>query len=120
MKKYEFFKVEGDKINRIRRHCPKCGPAVFLAEHKDRFGCGKCGYTEFKGGSRKQPEPQPGKSMQKPVEQQPTAEVKEETPVPEESEIKPDASDEPKKAVEPEEPQGETSEVSSEDNQAEP
>ncbi|MCD6403782.1 MAG: 30S ribosomal protein S27ae, partial [Nanoarchaeota archaeon] len=25
-----------------------CGPGVFLAEHKDRFSCGKCGYTEFK------------------------------------------------------------------------
>jgi small subunit ribosomal protein S27Ae len=31
MKKYQFFKVEGDKINRVRRHCPKCGPAVFIA-----------------------------------------------------------------------------------------
>jgi len=28
--------------------CPKCGAGVFLAEHKDRFACGKCGYTEFK------------------------------------------------------------------------
>jgi len=56
MKKIEFFKIEGDKINRIRRHCPKCGPAVFLAEHKNRFSCGKCGYTEFKGGGKKEPE----------------------------------------------------------------
>jgi ubiquitin-small subunit ribosomal protein S27Ae len=54
MKKYEFFKVEGNKINRIRRHCPKCGPAVFIAEHKDRFSCGKCGYTEFKSGGKKE------------------------------------------------------------------
>lgn len=50
MKKYEFFKVDGNKINRVRRHCMKCGPAVFLGEHKDRFSCGKCGYTEYKGG----------------------------------------------------------------------
>lgn len=28
--------------------CPKCGPAVFMAEHKNRTSCGKCGYTEFK------------------------------------------------------------------------
>lgn len=54
MKKYQFFKVEGDKINRIRRHCPKCGPAVFIAEHKDRFSCGKCGYTEFKSNVKKE------------------------------------------------------------------
>ena len=55
MKKTEFFKVEGNRINRIRRHCPKCGPGVFLADHKDRFGCGKCGYTEFKSGGGKEP-----------------------------------------------------------------
>ncbi|MEM3374522.1 MAG: 30S ribosomal protein S27ae [Candidatus Woesearchaeota archaeon] len=28
--------------------CPKCGPGVFMAEHKNRISCGKCGYTEFK------------------------------------------------------------------------
>ncbi len=27
--------------------CPKCGPGVFMATHKDRVSCGKCGYTEF-------------------------------------------------------------------------
>ena len=53
MKKREFFKIEGDKINRIRKHCPKCGPGVFLAEHKNRFSCGKCGYTEFKSTRNK-------------------------------------------------------------------
>lgn len=58
MKKYQFFKVEGDKINRVRRHCPKCGPAVFIAEHKDRFSCGKCGYTEFKSGVKKDLKPE--------------------------------------------------------------
>jgi len=75
MKKIEFFKVEGDKINRIRRHCPKCGPGVFLAEHKNRFSCGKCGYTEFKSSSKKE-EQRPSvsepveKTEVKPVEQQ--------------------------------------------------
>jgi len=67
MKKTEFFKIEGNKINRIRKHCPKCGPAVFLAEHKNRFSCGKCGYTEFKGGIKK--EPQTPKIYEKSVEQ---------------------------------------------------
>jgi small subunit ribosomal protein S27Ae len=28
--------------------CPKCGEGVRLAEHKDRFHCGKCGYTRWK------------------------------------------------------------------------
>jgi len=56
MDKRELFKVEGSKIVRLRRRCPKCGDGVFLAEHKDRFSCGGCGYTEFKGGNRKAPE----------------------------------------------------------------
>jgi len=67
MKKYQFFKVEGDKINRVRRHCPKCGPAVFIAEHKDRFSCGKCGYTEFKSGVKKDLKPE--KNQDVPVKQ---------------------------------------------------
>ena len=57
MKKREFFKVEGDRINRVRKHCPKCGPGVFIAEHKDRLSCGKCGYTEFKGGGKRESMP---------------------------------------------------------------
>jgi small subunit ribosomal protein S27Ae len=51
------FKVEGDKIVRQRKSCPKCGDGVFLADHKDRASCGKCGYTEFK--TKKQDEEKP-------------------------------------------------------------
>lgn len=65
MKKIEFFKIEGDRINRIRKHCPKCGPGVFLADHKNRFSCGKCGYAEFKGGGKP---PKPPIAEEKPVE----------------------------------------------------
>jgi small subunit ribosomal protein S27Ae len=46
--KKDYFAVQGTKIERKRRNCPKCGPGVFLAEHKDRNTCGKCGYTEFR------------------------------------------------------------------------
>ncbi|MHB8605668.1 MAG: 30S ribosomal protein S27ae [Thermoplasmatota archaeon] len=42
------YKVEGGKLVRLRKTCPKCGPGVFLGEHKDRVSCGNCGYTEFK------------------------------------------------------------------------
>jgi small subunit ribosomal protein S27Ae len=31
-----------------KRFCPKCGTGVHLAEHKDRFSCGRCGYLEMK------------------------------------------------------------------------
>jgi small subunit ribosomal protein S27Ae len=53
MKGREIFKVEGDNITRLRRHCPKCGDGFFLGDHKDRLSCGKCGYTEFKKNSKK-------------------------------------------------------------------
>jgi len=48
MEKRQLYEVKDSKIVRDRRFCPRCGPGVFLAEHKDRFSCGKCGYTEFK------------------------------------------------------------------------
>jgi len=44
----KFYEIKGDKIIRKRKFCPRCGEGVFLAEHKDRRTCGKCGYTEFK------------------------------------------------------------------------
>ncbi|MFP4050494.1 MAG: 30S ribosomal protein S27ae [Thermoplasmata archaeon] len=48
MDKKELYEIKDDKIERKRRHCPKCGEGVFLGEHKNRISCGKCGYTEFK------------------------------------------------------------------------
>jgi small subunit ribosomal protein S27Ae len=47
-KKYEKYTVSGDKLERKAKFCVKCGPGFFMAEHKDRLTCGKCGYTEFK------------------------------------------------------------------------
>ncbi|VFJ15446.1 30S ribosomal protein S27ae [Candidatus Nitrosocosmicus franklandus] len=43
----KFYKISGDKVERIRRECPRCGKGVFMAVHKDRLTCGKCSYTEF-------------------------------------------------------------------------
>ncbi|MEM0139523.1 MAG: 30S ribosomal protein S27ae [Ferroplasma sp.] len=48
MEKRELYTVEAEKIVRKRRACPRCGAGVYLAEHADRYTCGKCGYTEFK------------------------------------------------------------------------
>ncbi|MEM4271824.1 MAG: 30S ribosomal protein S27ae [Candidatus Pacearchaeota archaeon] len=42
-KKYAKYK-EGKKEGKT---CPRCGPGIFLAVHKDRLHCGKCNYTEF-------------------------------------------------------------------------
>ncbi|MDK2892028.1 30S ribosomal protein S27ae [Methanohalophilus sp.] len=44
----DYYKVSGDSIERLNPFCPRCGEGVFLADHKDRLSCGKCGYTEFK------------------------------------------------------------------------
>ncbi len=44
----KLYEVKGDKIVRLRRSCPRCGEGVFLGEHRDRYACGRCGYTEFK------------------------------------------------------------------------
>lgn len=45
---WEQYKVSGDKLERSNPTCPKCGDGTFLALHKDRKTCGKCGYVEFK------------------------------------------------------------------------
>ena len=45
-KKWEKYKIEGDKIVR-EKICPRCGPGIFLAKNKDRLFCGRCKYTEF-------------------------------------------------------------------------
>ena len=45
---YKFYQVKGDKAERLRKECPRCGRGVFLGEHRDRLTCGKCGYTSFK------------------------------------------------------------------------
>ena len=46
--KKDAYKVSGNKAERTKPTCPKCGPGIFMATHKDRVSCGKCGYTEFK------------------------------------------------------------------------
>lgn len=41
--------TKGKKISEYKdpeKMCPKCG--VRMANHKNRFSCGKCGYTEMK------------------------------------------------------------------------
>lgn len=40
------YKVDGNKLTNSGKFCPRCGPGNFLAQHKDRITCGKCGYGE--------------------------------------------------------------------------
>ena len=45
---HSMYKVEGDKVNRARPTCERCGPGYFMANHHDRFTCGHCGFTRYK------------------------------------------------------------------------
>ncbi len=47
-KKSSYYKIEGNTLTREKRSCPKCGHGVFMAEHENRYHCGKCGFSEFK------------------------------------------------------------------------
>ena len=48
MSAHKYYQIDGDKLVRLRKECPKCGPGVFMAEHSDRHACGTCGYMEAK------------------------------------------------------------------------
>ncbi len=50
-KRYELYEEGDEKVERLRKSCPRCGPGIFLADHGERLSCGKCGYTEFKKDS---------------------------------------------------------------------
>jgi small subunit ribosomal protein S27Ae len=45
---YALYKIEDDKISRLRPTCERCGPGYFMANHKDRYTCGHCGFTRYK------------------------------------------------------------------------
>ncbi|MFA5930937.1 MAG: 30S ribosomal protein S27ae [archaeon] len=46
--KSAMYDVSTGVLKRKNKFCPKCGPGVFLAEHKERVSCGNCGYMETK------------------------------------------------------------------------
>ncbi len=45
---WKLYEAKGE-LKRKNVSCPKCGPGNFMAAHKDRASCGKCGYSEMKG-----------------------------------------------------------------------
>ena len=63
----KYYKVEGDKLERTHRTCPKCGTGYFLADHYDRWVCGKCAYTVFKRKGKKAPKRSPKRTPRKRV-----------------------------------------------------
>jgi len=45
---HAMYKVEGEKVTRLRPTCERCGPGYFMGDHKDRYTCGHCGFTRYK------------------------------------------------------------------------
>ncbi len=52
-KTYENYKIEGDSIKRAKKECERCGQATFMADHNNRWTCGRCGYSIMKKGKKK-------------------------------------------------------------------
>lgn len=44
---HKLYRIEGDKLVRLKKSCPRCGDGIFLSGHKNREYCGRCGYTIF-------------------------------------------------------------------------
>ena len=42
------YTIEGDKVKRLRPTCERCGIGYFMADHHDRYTCGRCGFTRYK------------------------------------------------------------------------
>ena len=45
---HALYKIEGEKVTRLRPTCERCGPGYFMAMHEDRYTCGHCGFTRYK------------------------------------------------------------------------
>ena len=45
---HALYKIEGDKVARLRPTCERCGTAYFMGDHSDRYTCGHCGFTRYK------------------------------------------------------------------------
>jgi small subunit ribosomal protein S27Ae len=41
------YRVEAGKALMAGKWCPRCGPGVSMAQHRDRIACGRCGYAEL-------------------------------------------------------------------------
>lgn len=45
---HALYKLEGNKAVRLRPTCERCGAGYFMADHHDRYTCGRCGFTRYK------------------------------------------------------------------------
>jgi small subunit ribosomal protein S27Ae len=52
---YTLYKIENDKVVRLRPLCERCGPGYFMADHGNRYTCGHCGFTRYKPAKNEHP-----------------------------------------------------------------
>jgi small subunit ribosomal protein S27Ae len=45
---FTLYKIEQDKVVRLRPICERCGTGYFMADHGNRYTCGHCGFTRYK------------------------------------------------------------------------
>jgi small subunit ribosomal protein S27Ae len=45
---FALYKIESDRLTRLRPICERCGPGYFMADHGNRYTCGHCGFTRYK------------------------------------------------------------------------
>ena len=67
----KIYKVDGEKVVRLRRMCEVCPPGTFLADHEDRLYCGRCrsAYTKEGAKEKKAPKKKQQKSEKPKVEE---------------------------------------------------
>ena len=73
----KLYKVDGEKVVRLRRMCEVCPPGTFLADHEDRLYCGRCRSAYTKEGAK---EKKAGPKKKQPKSAQPKVEEAKEAP----------------------------------------
>ena len=71
------YKVDGEKVVRLRRMCEVCPPGTFLAEHEDRLYCGRCRTTYAKLADKTKA---PAQKKKQPKAEKPKVEEAKEAP----------------------------------------
>ena len=71
------YKVDGEKVVRLRRMCEVCPPGTFLAEHEDRLYCGRCRTTYAKLADKAKA---PAQKKKQPKAEKPKVEESKEAP----------------------------------------
>ena len=102
VKQSEYYKAEGKEVKRLKKVCTRCGDGTFMADHKDRWYCGKCGMTVWK---KKDDAAQAKPKKQKPGDKPEPKPEPEKKPEP-----KPEPKQEPKPEPKPEPAAKETKE----------